>query len=47
MVNSGLAKHASLGGVWGASPRIFFEKVSALRLILVPVVIAPVPVNCL
>ena len=35
VVNSGRVKHASLGGVWGSSPRIFFEKVSALRLILV------------
>ena len=25
MVNSGRAKHASLGGVWGSSPRIFGE----------------------
>ena len=48
MVNSGRAKHAPLGGVWGSSPR----KVSALRLgfgnqALITVVIAPVPVNCL
>ena len=54
MVNSGHVKHASLGGVW-RSPQNSFEKVSALRLILVgfgnqaltTVVIAPVPVNCL
>ena len=51
MVNSGLVKHASLGGVWG-SPQNFFEKVSALRLrfgnqALTTVVIAPVPVYCL
>ena len=50
MVNSGRAKHASLGGSGGPLPEIF-EKVSALRLILVgfgnqALVIAPVPVNC-
>ena len=55
MVNSGRAKHASLGGDLGVLPQKYFEKVSALRLILVgfgnealiTVVIAPVPVNCL
>ena len=53
MVNSGRAKHASLGGVWGLSPQKCFEKISALRLILVgfgnqaltTVVIAPIPVS--
>ena len=55
MVNSGRAQHASLGGGLGLLPQNVFEKVSALRLILVgfgnqafiTVVIAPVPVNCL
>ena len=55
MVNSGHAKHASLGGGVGVLPQKFFEKVSALRLILVgfgnqaltTVVIPPAPVNCL
>ena len=56
MVNSGCVKYASLGGGGlGVLPQNFFEKVSALRLILVgfgnqaliTVVIAPVPVNCL
>ena len=55
MVNSGRAKHVSLGGGLGVLPQKCFEKVSALRLILVgfgnqaliTVVIAPVPVNCL
>ena len=32
MVNSGRAKHASLGGGVGVLPQNFFEKVSALRL---------------
>ena len=55
MVNSGRAKHASLGGRSGGPPQKIFQKVSALRLILVgfgnqaltTVVIAPVPVYCL
>ena len=52
MVNSGHAKHGSLGGGLGVLPQKSFEKVSALRLILVgfgnqALVIAPVPVNCL
>ena len=54
-VNSGHAKHASLGWRSGGPPQNFLEKVSALRLILegfgnqalTTVVIAPVPVNCL
>ena len=56
MVNSGCAKHASLGGGGlGVLPQNFFEKVSALRLILVgfgnqaltTFVIPPAPVNCM
>ena len=35
MMNSGRVKHASLGGGLGVLPQNFFEKVSALRLILV------------
>ena len=35
MVNSGHAKHTSLGGGSGGPPQNSFEKVSALRLILV------------
>ena len=35
MVNSRRVKHASLGGGLGVLPQNLFEKVSALRLILV------------